>query len=86
MSSSIHARLDEETEAIREQLKKLEGWTDSEIVRARVVADDFHDEVGALVVLLTPFGVILSEIENQVGFAISLRPQPNGQRSKQDHA
>lgn len=33
MPSSIHARLDEETEAMCAQLKKLEGWTDSEIVR-----------------------------------------------------
>jgi hypothetical protein len=33
MSSSIHARLDKETEALRDQLKQSEGWTDSEIVR-----------------------------------------------------
>jgi hypothetical protein len=33
MSNSIHARLDETTAEIRDQLKKSEGWTDSEIVR-----------------------------------------------------
>lgn len=33
MANSIHARLDDETESMREQLKKSNGWTDSEIVR-----------------------------------------------------
>lgn len=33
MATSIHARLDDETDALREQLKKSKGWTDSEIVR-----------------------------------------------------
>jgi hypothetical protein len=33
MSCTIHARLDEETEALRAELKKRSGWTDSEIVR-----------------------------------------------------
>jgi hypothetical protein len=33
MSSTIHARLDEDTQAIRERLKRSQGWTDSEIVR-----------------------------------------------------
>jgi hypothetical protein len=31
--ASIHARLDEETEELRAQLKKTAGWSDSEIVR-----------------------------------------------------
>lgn len=33
MANSIHARLDEDTEAIRDDLKRTQGWTDSEIVR-----------------------------------------------------
>ena len=33
MSSSIHARLDDDTKVMRDQLKKAEGWSDSEIVR-----------------------------------------------------
>lgn len=33
MSSSIHARLDDDTKVMRDELKKAEGWTDSEIVR-----------------------------------------------------
>jgi hypothetical protein len=33
MPASIHARLDDETDALREQLKRSQGWTDSEIVR-----------------------------------------------------
>jgi hypothetical protein len=33
MSASIHARLDEETNALRNQLKRSQGCTDSEIVR-----------------------------------------------------
>ena len=33
MAHSIHARLDDETETIREALKKAQGWSDSEIVR-----------------------------------------------------
>jgi hypothetical protein len=33
MPSSIHARLDDETSAMRDLLKRSEGWTDSEIVR-----------------------------------------------------
>lgn len=38
MAASIHARLDEETEALREQLKNSQGWTDSEIVRRGIQA------------------------------------------------
>ena len=33
MSASIHARLDDETDALRDQLKRSQGWSDSEIVR-----------------------------------------------------
>lgn len=33
MSSSIHARLDDETDSLREELRRSQGWTDSEIVR-----------------------------------------------------
>ena len=33
MSQTIHARLDETTAEIRDQLKRSQGWTDSEIVR-----------------------------------------------------
>ena len=33
MSNSIHARLDDDTQEMRDQLKKTEGWTDSEIIR-----------------------------------------------------
>lgn len=33
MATTIHARLDDETEALRDQLKKSAGMTDSEIVR-----------------------------------------------------
>jgi hypothetical protein len=33
MPASIHARLDEETKALRDELKQTKGWTDSEIVR-----------------------------------------------------
>ncbi len=33
MAASIHARLDNETDAMRQELKRTQGWTDSEIVR-----------------------------------------------------
>ena len=33
MSRVIHARLDDETEALRVELKHSTGWADSEIVR-----------------------------------------------------
>jgi hypothetical protein len=33
MAGSIHARLDDDTAALRDELKKSAGWTDSEIVR-----------------------------------------------------
>jgi hypothetical protein len=33
MAASIHARLDDETDAMRQELKRSQGWTDSEIVR-----------------------------------------------------
>ncbi len=33
MAHTIHARLDEATEEMRDRLKQSEGWTDSEIVR-----------------------------------------------------
>jgi hypothetical protein len=33
MAASIHARLDDETDAMRQELKRTRGWTDSEIVR-----------------------------------------------------
>jgi hypothetical protein len=36
MSNSIHARLDDDTQEMRDQLKKAEGWTDSEIVRRAI--------------------------------------------------
>lgn len=38
MPASIHARLDDETDALREELKRREGWTDSEIVRRGIQA------------------------------------------------
>jgi hypothetical protein len=38
MSASIHARLDQQTDALREELKRREGWTDSEIVRRGIQA------------------------------------------------
>lgn len=36
MPPIIHARLDEETEALRQRLKQQTGWADSEIVRAGI--------------------------------------------------
>jgi hypothetical protein len=33
MANSIQARLDDETESMRERLKATTGWTDSEIIR-----------------------------------------------------
>ncbi len=36
MSGSIHARLDAETEALRDEIKSSQGWTDSEIVRRAI--------------------------------------------------
>jgi hypothetical protein len=33
MTGSIHARLDDETAALCEQIRQAKGWTDSEIVR-----------------------------------------------------
>ena len=36
MSRVIHARLDDETEALRLALKQSTGWADSEIVRAGI--------------------------------------------------
>lgn len=38
MATTIHARLDDETEALRDQLKKAAGLTDSEIVRRGIQA------------------------------------------------
>jgi hypothetical protein len=38
MSNSIHARLDEETKALRDNLKRTHGWSDSEIVRRAIRA------------------------------------------------
>ena len=38
MSRVIHARLDDETEALRLELKHRTGWADSEIVRAGIKA------------------------------------------------
>lgn len=36
MAASIHARLDDDTAALRDELKRSEGWTDSEIVRRAI--------------------------------------------------
>jgi hypothetical protein len=36
--STIHARLDEETEALCARLRKAQGWSDSEIVRRGIKA------------------------------------------------
>lgn len=36
MSRVIHARLDDETEALRLALKRSTGWADSEIVRTGI--------------------------------------------------
>jgi len=36
MSRVIHARLDDETDALRLALKQSTGWADSEIVRAGI--------------------------------------------------
>jgi hypothetical protein len=33
MAASIHARLDDETEALRDQIRRATEWTNSEIVR-----------------------------------------------------
>ena len=38
MSRVIHARLDEETDAVRRQLTRRLGWSDSQIVREGIKA------------------------------------------------
>ena len=38
MSRVIHARLDEETDAVRQQLNLRLGWSDSQIVREGIKA------------------------------------------------
>jgi hypothetical protein len=38
MSRVVHARLDEEAEAVREKLAKQLGWNDSQIVREGIKA------------------------------------------------
>jgi hypothetical protein len=38
MSGVIHARLDSDTDAIRSELQKRLGWSDSEIVREGIKA------------------------------------------------
>lgn len=38
MSSVIHARLDRDTDTLRDQLRKQLGWSDSEIVREGIKA------------------------------------------------
>ena len=38
MSRVVHARLDEEAEAVREELAQQLGWTDSQIVREGIKA------------------------------------------------
>jgi len=38
MSQVIHARLDDETESLREELQRRLGWNDSQIVREGIKA------------------------------------------------
>lgn len=38
MSKVIHARLDDDTDALREQLRRRHGWNDSQIVREGIKA------------------------------------------------